>query len=197
MARSGEQLRKSELAQIHIAKGQLGMDDETYRAMLWTVGRVRSSADLDWAGRKRVMDHLKACGARLGRRQGAPSTLGREPMLQKIEALLADMGLPWAYADKVAENITGGQAGGIPRLAWVKETKHLKAVIAALTYEQEKRSLLARVDELLREAGKTRADVAERVAAGTKGDWTRNKAALKQLVAAIPQWWPAAAPGRN
>lgn len=47
---------------IHIAKTAISMADDAYRDMLWTIGRVRSAADLDWAGRKRVLDHLKACG---------------------------------------------------------------------------------------------------------------------------------------
>lgn len=192
MARSANQIRNNELAQIHIAKSQLAMDDDTYRAMLWSVGRVRSAKDLDWSGRKRVMDHMKACGARLGRHAGAPSTLTREPLLQKIEALLADMKLPWRYADAIAENITGGKAGGIQRLAWVKEVKHLQAVIAALTYEQEKRDLLALVDDRLREAGRTRADVAGKIAeAGkTMPTWERNKKMLAWVIGQIPNWWP-------
>lgn len=60
--RSGTQLRNAELAQIHIAKGQLGLDDETYRAVLWTVARVKSSKDLDWTGRKKLLEHFKARG---------------------------------------------------------------------------------------------------------------------------------------
>lgn len=60
--RSGTQLRNAELAQIHIARAQLGLDDETYRAILWAVARVRSAKDLDWTGRKRVLEHFKAKG---------------------------------------------------------------------------------------------------------------------------------------
>jgi phage gp16-like protein len=62
MAKSNPQSRNNELAQIHIAKSQLGIDDETYRAMLWTVCRVKSAADLDYAGRRRVLEHLKSRG---------------------------------------------------------------------------------------------------------------------------------------
>lgn len=61
-SRTADQLRRAEIAQIHIAKSQLGMDDDTYRAMLWSVGRVRSSSELDWRGRKAVLDHLKRSG---------------------------------------------------------------------------------------------------------------------------------------
>lgn len=60
--RNGTQLRNAELAQIHIAKTQLGLDDETYRDVLWTVARVRSSKDLDWTGRKQLLEHFKAKG---------------------------------------------------------------------------------------------------------------------------------------
>ena len=54
--------RRRDLATIHMAKAQLGMDDDAYRAILWSVTRVKSSADLDWAGRSKMIDHLKACG---------------------------------------------------------------------------------------------------------------------------------------
>jgi len=56
--------RSIELAKIHIAAQQLGMDDDTYRDMLWSVGRVRSAKDLDLAGRAAVLAHLGACGFR-------------------------------------------------------------------------------------------------------------------------------------
>ena len=60
--RNGTQLRNAEIAQIHIAKTQLGLDDATYRDVLWSVARVRSSKDLDWTGRKALLDHFKAKG---------------------------------------------------------------------------------------------------------------------------------------
>lgn len=59
----------AQLAQIHIAKKELGLDDETYRAMLWTCARVHSSADLDHAGRAKVLDHLKGLGWKSGRQK--------------------------------------------------------------------------------------------------------------------------------
>lgn len=70
-------LRKRELATIHIARQQLGMDEATYRDMLWAVARVRSAADLDWAGRKRVIDHLAGSGARIGGKRSPSTSSGR------------------------------------------------------------------------------------------------------------------------
>ena len=52
--RAGENERNADLAKIHIAKKQLAMEDEAYRDLLFSIGRVRSAADLDFAGRKRT-----------------------------------------------------------------------------------------------------------------------------------------------
>lgn len=57
-------LRARQLAAIHIARVDLGMDDDTYRAMLYAVCRQRSAADLDHAGRAAVLDHLRGLGWR-------------------------------------------------------------------------------------------------------------------------------------
>jgi phage gp16-like protein len=55
-------IRRRELAQIHIAVQQLGMTDDDHRSLLWSVCQVKSAADLDWTGRKRYLDHLKKLG---------------------------------------------------------------------------------------------------------------------------------------
>lgn len=81
-------MRKREIQLIHIAKQQLGMDDETYRAMLWTVATVKSSSELDWQGRKKVLDHLKACGFKVTASKTKPSRkLADDPESRKVRAL--------------------------------------------------------------------------------------------------------------
>jgi len=138
--------RNKDLAKIHLAKKQLGMDDDTYRAMLWTIGRELSAGKLDEYGRKAVLEHLQGCGAKFKKGHGKrPDNYAKLPgYITKVEALLADMKLPWAYADSIARNITGGNGGkdkapGVDKLAWVKEDKHWRAIIAALHREQKKR----------------------------------------------------------
>lgn len=54
--------RQRQLAQIHIAKKDLGMDDDTYRAMLIGVAGVDSSSKLDYNGMTKVLKHLRASG---------------------------------------------------------------------------------------------------------------------------------------
>ena len=73
--------RKADLAAIHIAKAQLGWDDETYRDILFTVCCVRSSAGLDFAGRKRFLEHLRDCIKQL------PSATG-EARVKRSQALV-------------------------------------------------------------------------------------------------------------
>lgn len=64
-------VRRRELAQIHMAASALGLDDEHYRHLLFAIARVRSAADLDWTGRKRVLDHFRKLGWRPQRKFGA------------------------------------------------------------------------------------------------------------------------------
>lgn len=82
-ARLAEQ--KCEIQIIKIAQKQLGMDDETYRAMLWTVARVHSSTELDFAGRKKVLEHLEACGFKRTKPQARK--LADDPQSKMIRAL--------------------------------------------------------------------------------------------------------------
>ena len=79
-------------ALIHVAKAQLGMEDEDYRAMLARVAGVASSAQLDAAGFERVTAELERLGFRnpRSRLQGAsregmatPAQLGRIRSLWK------------------------------------------------------------------------------------------------------------------
>jgi phage gp16-like protein len=106
--------RNAQLAKIHIAKKALALDDDAYRQILWTIARVRSARDLDDAGRRRVLDHFRACGWRPAPRAkrrhhaGAPHNIDSEergPMLRKIEAYLAEAKRPWAYADGMARRM--------------------------------------------------------------------------------------------
>ncbi len=86
-ARYAEQKREIQL--IKIAQKQLGLDDDTYRAMLWSVARVKSSTELDFAGRKKVLDHLQACGFKRIRPQ--PRALADDPQSKKIRALWLEL----------------------------------------------------------------------------------------------------------
>lgn len=100
-------IARSTLAKIHIAKQQLGLDDETYRAMLRSVGDVESAKDLSPASAARVLAHLERSGftprGNVGRRPRVAA--GRAAQLAKIEALLTDAGRPWDYVNGMVKRI--------------------------------------------------------------------------------------------
>jgi len=62
-------LRRAELAKIHCAAKAMGLDDETYRAMLLKITGKDSSAKLDARQRGAVLDELRRLGFR------SPATL--------------------------------------------------------------------------------------------------------------------------
>ena len=131
-------LRRRDLAKIHIAKKQLGMSDTAYREMLGSVAGATSAADLDGPGRSKVLVHLKKCGFRpvyksarkpIKRRSAAK---GREPLLAKVRAILTDLRLPWKYADSMAKKMFK-----VDRVHWL-EPDQLHKLTIALIYHQKR-----------------------------------------------------------
>lgn len=129
-----DDVRRRELAMIHIAKKQLGMAEESYRAILWTIARVESAGDLDWAGRKQLLEHLKKCGfkARPPKRAG-----GREveesPQAKMIVALwleLHNAGVVKDPSDR-ALNRWVKRMTGVDSLRWLKP-QQMNSVVEAL-----------------------------------------------------------------
>ena len=126
MGTSDGNRRNAELAKIHLAKKQLQLDEETYRAMLWTVGRVQSARDLDAGGRARVLEHLEARGFRPHRRGRSVPAGERVPLVRKIRAQLMTAKRPDAYADGLARKMFG-----VDRFEWC-QPEQLRKIIAAL-----------------------------------------------------------------
>ncbi|AKH39406.1 MULTISPECIES: gp16 family protein [Nitrosomonas] len=135
-----DQKRKRELAQIHIAKIQLGLDDDTYRDILWNIAQVRSSRDLNQASRKRVLEHLTAKGwqkkkpARAQQGKSPTTAIGKAPLMSKIGALLTEMQLPWTYANGISQ-----QMFKVERVDWCTP-QQLHKLVAALTYKAQKQN---------------------------------------------------------
>jgi len=89
------------VAQIHIAKKDLALDDDTYRQMLVTVTGKASCAAMTERQLRQVVQHLKATGWKprataAARRKVSPPTRHKKPgeksMADKIRALWIDMG---------------------------------------------------------------------------------------------------------
>ncbi|MDP3841063.1 MAG: regulatory protein GemA [Oxalobacteraceae bacterium] len=89
------QLRDREIKLIHVARRELGLDEETYRAMLQQVAGVESSAELTWQGRKKVLDHFKAKGFKV-KSKAAPGKAAKpdpdaDAQYRKIRALWTEL----------------------------------------------------------------------------------------------------------
>lgn len=72
----------SSTAAIHVAKKQLGLDDDTYRAALVHVTGKSSSADMTELERQKVLEHFRQSGFR------AAATGRRKPLEGKFAAKL-------------------------------------------------------------------------------------------------------------
>lgn len=130
---------KKEKALIHVAKSQLGLSEDEYRGMLSSVG-VSSSKELDYRRFDELMNKLRAYGFKpLGgskRAAGMHSDLPKEkqPMLSKIGAILADLDMPWPYADKVAKKMFG-----VDRLRWCTTDQTWKVLQALIIFQNRKK----------------------------------------------------------
>ncbi|MDO8180176.1 MAG: regulatory protein GemA [Undibacterium sp.] len=107
--KTADQLRNAEMAQIHIAKKELALEDDAYRALLLQVTGKTSSKDLTWQGRKALLDHFKKIGWKAKGKSGGRGlpqvAVDRMPRMRKIEALLAEAGRPWSYLDPIVKNL--------------------------------------------------------------------------------------------
>lgn len=113
--------RNAEIGEIHRRAGLLGMDtrdknaSSKYRSMLWTVARVHSATELDWAGRRKVLDHLAGLMKAEGIQIKKPNewafidhaAAARQPLLRKICAVCRSMNVGKSYAEGAARRQTG------------------------------------------------------------------------------------------
>jgi phage gp16-like protein len=138
--------RTRDLARIHLAKKELGLDDEAYRALLKAETGASSSADLDSRGRWKVLMAFSRLGWKGGvaagadpgkaaRKVGRPAPQGgsKEALLAKVEALLTDAGRGWPYANGMAKHMFK-----VDLVQWCTEDQ-LRRLVAALVYDQKRR----------------------------------------------------------
>lgn len=128
--------RRKDLAMIHLAKKELGLDDDMYRDILQQCCGVASSAELDQPNRRKLLAFFRGRGwGRRDHTKQRPKNMNvpdRSRMLKKIEALLAEAKRPWSYADSLAKRICK-----VDSLTFCKP-EHLGKIIAALTYDAKR-----------------------------------------------------------
>ena len=134
---------RQNLAKIHIAKKDLQLTDEQYRDLLHYHFQADSAATLNDRQCTVLLNHFRAKGwkptrpTKAGKRPFHTSkpTLGREPLLKKIEAHLTERGLPWSYAVGMAKKIAKVDA-----LEFCDEAMLWK-IVAAFEYDSKRKGL--------------------------------------------------------
>ncbi|WP_454840983.1 gp16 family protein [Pseudomonas hormoni] len=126
--------RNLQLSKIHIAKKDLGLDDETYRALLARVAGVRSAKDLNPRQIGAVLAEFSRLGwesapAKKHGRKAPAAAPDRVKLVGKIEAFLAEAKRSWAYADGMAMRMFQ-----VERVEWL-DPAQLQKMVAALTYD--------------------------------------------------------------
>lgn len=134
--------KNSAMIKIHIAKKQLNLTDEDYRAILISKGGSDSSKLLDHAGRERVLAYFQTLGfkpkastnpKRPARPTPAPEKL---KLVRRIRAQLISLDrLPDTYADGIAH-----QMFGLQFYEWATPAQ-LHAISAALGVLQRKKGV--------------------------------------------------------
>jgi phage gp16-like protein len=141
--------RKAALAQIHIAKKQLGLDEELYRDMLENLTGKRSAGDMALAELYKVIKHLENVGFKRNR-GGQPKSRRKQYYSPRAQGQIIDvMRAVWiemhragivrdgsesaltAYAKRMSSQLNGGI--GVDSLDWLeRDTKLAVAVLEAL-----------------------------------------------------------------
>lgn len=133
-------ITKKQIALLHVAKRDLGLDDETYRAILARYGRAESANDLGVAGFNRVMKYLTACGFRS---TWTKRTFGYRPTMATPAQvdLIRSLWVKWrgvADTDDIELNKWLSQFQKVGALRFVDNKKAAKVIHALKTMVRRK-----------------------------------------------------------
>ena len=120
-------------AMIHVAKNQIGMTEDEYRALLSSVG-VKSSKDLNNKTFEDVMDRFKELGFKPKKSSRKTDNLPRSKsaLMKKLEAIILDMGLDWSYVDAIAKS-----RFKVDRVQWL-EPAPLRKLVQMMAIHQKR-----------------------------------------------------------
>ncbi|CAH0445480.1 hypothetical protein LMG10661_01698 [Ralstonia syzygii subsp. syzygii] len=133
-------LDRNLLAKIHVAKKQLAMEDDAYRAVLESVAGKRSAKDLTVREAEAVLAHMQKCGFRptapKARRAAASD---RDALIRKLGAQLKAAGRDWPYLERAGE----GRTSMVRRICGVDSVSFcdaamLRKLVAALAYDAKR-----------------------------------------------------------
>ncbi len=114
---------------IHVAKRDLAMADDGYRAILRQIGAQESTANLAVPELRRVLDHMKRCGFRV-RSKGSARSIDADKQARMIRGLwldLADAGIVRNRSEAALAAFVKRQTG-IDRLEWLSSAQASKVI---------------------------------------------------------------------
>jgi phage gp16-like protein len=138
--------KKKMMQLVHIGKSKLGLDDGTYRHILWQVTGKESSKDCTVASLRKVVDHMETLGfkvtpAKKHQTKKPDAARAKQALMDKLEALLTDGGYPWEYAEKLAKHMYKVDA-----LTFCSSAQ-LRGVITAMVKHFQKMAYLAMIQK--------------------------------------------------
>lgn len=123
--------RRSLLGKVHIAAKELGLDDETYRAMLEDLTGHRTAKDCPERQLVMILAALRKRGWNPKKKKAPVVRPELDPLLSKVEALLVDMDKRWPYAEAIARHMFG------VGLSWC-DASQVRAIVTALVKQRQK-----------------------------------------------------------
>lgn len=136
--------RKKMMQLVHIGKNKLGLDDGTYREMLYQVTGKSSSKDCTAVALRKVVDHMEQHGftvtpAKKHQTKKPDAAAAKKALVNKIEALLTVGKKPWEYAETMAKHMYK-----VDSLTFCTP-RQLRGIVTALTKHNQKMAKLTEV----------------------------------------------------
>lgn len=134
----GHMISNNKKAVIHIAKGQVGLTEDEYRDLLGSVG-AKTSKDLNNKTFALVMGSFEAMGFKTTSKPRKTRRVDNLPkdkkkLMQKLEAIILDMDLSWAYVDAIAK-----KRFDVAAAQWLNGEHLFKLVQMMVVYQKRKR----------------------------------------------------------
>ena len=123
--------RRGLIATIHIAKGQMGLDDDAYQGLLESVTGHKSSANCTVPQLKAVIAEMRNCKGWTPRPLAGQVPAALRPLHSKIEALCKNLERPLSYAEEIITRQTKNSS-----TLGTADRAQLTACVAALVRQQ-------------------------------------------------------------
>lgn len=119
---------------IHVAKRDLRMDEDSYRAMLRQIGGAESSSAMNVPKLETVLEHMKRCGFKVRPKRG-DRPFSNAPQDKKIRAIWLDL-----HAMGAVKNPSeAALAAFVKRMTGVEALQWLSAAQASKVIEELKK----------------------------------------------------------